>query len=41
MNIVRYLASRLQTVRGKTIVHVGAHTGQEAERICNCSPASR
>lgn len=35
MNIVRYLASRLQTVRGKTIVHVGAHTGQEAERYQN------
>lgn len=32
MNIVRYLASRLKTVRGMTIVHVGAHTGQEAAR---------
>lgn len=32
MNIVRYLAARLKTVRGRTIVHVGAHTGQEAER---------
>lgn len=32
MNIVRYLAMRLKTIRGCTIVHVGAHTGQEAER---------
>jgi FkbM family methyltransferase len=32
MNIVRYLARRLRTIRGLTIVHVGAHTGQEAER---------
>jgi FkbM family methyltransferase len=30
MHIVRYLATRLRTVRGRTIVHVGAHTGQEA-----------
>ena len=30
MHIVRYLATRLKTVRGRTIVHVGAHTGQEA-----------
>lgn len=30
MHIVRYLATRFSTVRGRTIVHVGAHTGQEA-----------
>jgi FkbM family methyltransferase len=35
MNIVRYLLSRMQTLRGKTIVHVGAHYGQEAERYQN------
>lgn len=32
MNIIRFLASRLKTVRGKTIVHVGAHYGEEALR---------
>ena len=30
MYLVRYYAKRLQTLRGKTIVHVGAHKGQEA-----------
>lgn len=30
MYMVRYYAKRLQTLRGKTIVHVGAHKGQEA-----------
>lgn len=30
MHIVHYLLARLKTVRGRTIVHVGAHTGQEA-----------
>lgn len=30
MYLVRYYAKRLQTLRGKTIVHVGAHRGQEA-----------
>jgi FkbM family methyltransferase len=30
MHIVRYLAARLKSVRGLTIVHVGAHLGQEA-----------
>lgn len=30
MHIVRYLATRFKSVRGRTIVHVGAHTGQEA-----------
>jgi FkbM family methyltransferase len=30
MNITRYLARRFMTLRGKTIVHVGAHLGQEA-----------
>lgn len=35
MNIVRYLAARLKTVRGRTIVHVGAHLGQEADRYQN------
>lgn len=32
MNIIRFLSHRLKTVRGKTIVHVGAHYGQEANR---------
>ena len=32
MNIVRYLAFRLKTIRGMTIVHVGAHFGEEAAR---------
>jgi FkbM family methyltransferase len=31
MYMVRYYAKRLKTLRGKTIVHVGAHKGQEAE----------
>ena len=30
MYMVRYYAKRFQTLRGKTIVHVGAHKGQEA-----------
>lgn len=30
MYMVRYYAKRLQTLSGKTIVHVGAHKGQEA-----------
>lgn len=30
MYLVRYYAKRLRTLRGKTIVHVGAHKGQEA-----------
>lgn len=30
MYMVRFYAKRLQTLRGKTIVHVGAHYGQEA-----------
>lgn len=32
MNIVKYLASRLKTLRGMTVVHVGAHFGEEAAR---------
>lgn len=32
MNIVRYLGMRLKTLRGMTVVHVGAHYGEEAER---------
>jgi FkbM family methyltransferase len=32
MNIVRYLAMRWRTIRGMTIVHVGAHYGEEAAR---------
>jgi FkbM family methyltransferase len=32
MNIVRYLAFSLKTIRGMTIVHVGAHFGEEAAR---------
>jgi FkbM family methyltransferase len=31
MYMVRYYAKRLKTLRGKTIVHVGAHKGQEAD----------
>ncbi len=30
MYIVRHLRRRLKTLRGMTIVHVGAHRGQEA-----------
>lgn len=32
MYIIRYLARRLRTLRGMTIVHVGAHYGEEAEQ---------
>jgi FkbM family methyltransferase len=32
MYMVRYYAKRLQSLRGKTIVHVGAHKGQEADK---------
>ncbi len=32
MNIIRFLGFRLKTIAGKTIVHVGAHFGEEAER---------
>lgn len=32
MNIVRYLALRGRTLRGMTLVHVGAHLGEEARR---------
>lgn len=32
MNIISYLAPRFRTLLGKTIVHVGAHLGQEAEK---------
>lgn len=32
MYIVRTLARRLKTIRGMTIVHVGAHKGQEASQ---------
>jgi len=32
MNIVRYLSCRLKTLRGMTVVHIGAHHGQEAKR---------
>lgn len=32
MDIIQYLTRRLKTIRGKTIVHVGAHIGQEAAR---------
>ncbi|MDP3524127.1 MAG: hypothetical protein Q8S27_06075 [Hoeflea sp.] len=32
MNILRYLLMRGRTLRNKTIVHVGAHHGQEAAR---------
>jgi len=32
MNIVRYLMLRLRTLRGMTVVHVGAHFGEEAAR---------
>jgi FkbM family methyltransferase len=31
MYLVRHLALRLQSLAGKTIVHVGAHRGEEAE----------
>jgi hypothetical protein len=30
MYIVRHLMCRMKTLRGMTIVHVGAHQGQEA-----------
>lgn len=32
MNIIRFLGFQLKTIRGKTIVHVGAHYGEEADR---------
>lgn len=32
MHIVGYLLARGRTIRGRTIIHVGAHTGQEAAR---------
>lgn len=32
MNIVSYLAPRGRTLLGKTVVHVGAHFGEEAEK---------
>lgn len=32
MNINRYLLCRLKTLRGMTVVHVGAHLGEEAKR---------
>lgn len=32
MNIIRFLAHRLRTIRGMTIVHVGAHFGEEGAR---------
>ena len=32
MNIARYLRFRLKTLRGMTVVHIGAHHGQEAKR---------
>ncbi|MEZ6131739.1 MAG: FkbM family methyltransferase [Planctomycetaceae bacterium] len=32
MNIVRYMLLRLRTLRGMTVVHVGAHFGEEAAR---------
>lgn len=32
MYIIRHLARRLRTLRGMTIVHVGAHYGEEAEQ---------
>jgi FkbM family methyltransferase len=32
MNILRYLLMRGQTLRNKTVVHVGAHYGEEAAR---------
>jgi FkbM family methyltransferase len=35
MNIARYLLLRLKTLRGMTVVHVGAHFGQEATRYQN------
>ena len=35
MNIARYMMLRLKTLRGMTVVHVGAHFGQEATRYQN------
>jgi FkbM family methyltransferase len=35
MNIIRFLAFRLKSLRGMTIVHVGAHFGEEAARYQN------
>lgn len=35
MNIIDYLKRRFTTLRGKTIIHVGAHIGQEALRYQN------
>jgi FkbM family methyltransferase len=32
VNIIRFLAFRLKTIRGMTVVHIGAHSGEEAER---------
>ena len=32
MNIVRYFRHRLKTLRGMTVIHVGAHHGQEMKR---------
>jgi FkbM family methyltransferase len=39
MNIVRYMLLRLKTLRGMTVVHVGAHFGQEASRYQNMMAA--
>lgn len=39
MNIARYMMLRLKTLRGMTIVHVGAHFGQEASRYQNMMAA--
>ena len=39
MNIVRYMMLRLKSLRGMTIVHVGAHVGQEAVRYQNMMAA--
>lgn len=39
MNIVRYMLSRMKTLRGMTVVHVGAHFGQEATRYQNMMAA--
>lgn len=39
MNIVRYMLCRMKTLRGMTVVHVGAHFGQEANRYQNMMAA--
>ncbi|EDQ35688.1 methyltransferase, FkbM family [Hoeflea phototrophica DFL-43] len=40
MNILRYLLMRGRTLRNKTVVHVGAHYGEEAEHYQNWGAAT-